>query len=385
MSNTIVDTVPVTIVGGGAVGLAIAYELSRRQNGVVVLEKHQNLGEEQSGRNSGVIHAGIYYDKGSLKANHCVNGNRLIYEFCARYDVPAARVGKLVVAVNEKEDGTLEGLLQRATDNGVEGLRYLKGREVTGIEPNVTAYSALFFPSTGIVDAAGLVKKLAGLAVQQGAAILKGRKVIGIEEDQGKFKVTVQTRDGIESFLTEFLINSAGLYSDEIARMVNPENDYRIVPGRGEYCTFNRLKKPELNVQTNIYPIPYERVVDGISYLAPGIHLTPTFGLDGKIDVEIGSIINVGPAAQTVTIKDDYETHRYPVELFYDKIRPFFPHINHGDLQLGYTGIWADLQGHKDFVITKDKKYDNCLHLLGLTSPALTSSLSIGKYVKSIV
>ncbi len=390
--DTVPDKVPITIIGGGVVGLAIANELAgsqTRQKGVVVLEKHKNLGEEQSGRSSGVIHAGIYYSPGSKKAVHCVEGNRLMYEFCTHYEVPHAQIGKYVVALNEEEDKKLLPLHQQATENGVQGIKYLRGKEISEREPNVTAYSALFFPSTGIVETAAFLKTLAGLAQQQGAHILKDRKVVEIEPRNGTFRLTVESREGRESFDTEFLINAAGLYADEIATMVNPENDYLILPCRGEFTTFNSWKRPGLEVKANIYPVPVWREVNGLSYLAPGVHLTPTFeyagdgagtGNTGGAAI-IGRTINVGPAAKTVARKDDYETDRYNVGIFYDLMERISPHLQLEDLQLGHAGIWADLKGTKDFLFTRDKKYDNCYHLLGTGSPAFTSCLSIAKEV----
>lgn len=390
------DKVPVTVIGGGFVGLAIADELAQKQKGVVVLEKHTNLGEEQSGHSSGVIHASIYYATGSRKAVHCFNGNIMMYEFCPRYEVPHARIGKYVVAMNELEDRKLEPLHRQATENGVPGIEYLTGKEVRKDgadgkrkgESNVDVYSALYFPSTGIVETGAFLTTLAKLAERKGAHLLRDRKVVEIEPGNGSFHVTVQTREGRETFETEFLINAAGLYADEIAKMVNPENDYQILPGRGEYYTYNQQSRPGLEVKANIYPIPVWREVGGISYLAPGVHLTPTFEYTRDGVSIISRTINVGPAFNPIQRKDDYgekvgDTPGYGVDKFYDSIHPIVPTIRKEELQRGHTGIWADLKDTKDFVFTRDKKYDNCIHVLGTGSPALTSCLSMAKEVNA--
>jgi len=215
------ETVPITIIGGGAVGCAIAYELSRRvDDEIFLLERNRKIrGENQSSRNSGVIHAGIYYPKkkGPLKARFCVEGNKMLYEFCAEHNVPHKKTGKLVVATNHREEEYLEDVLAVSLDNSVPGVTRISGEEAKAMEPNVNATSAIHVPTSGIIEPTEYVSRLHHLAETNGVAFVTGNKVIHITPKGKLFEVTTKSGGDIDTFETKVLINAAGLYSDEIA------------------------------------------------------------------------------------------------------------------------------------------------------------------------
>ncbi len=378
------EKIPITIVGGGVIGLAIAWELSKNgKEGVFLFEKNPFLGDEQSGRSSCVIHAGIYYAEGSLKSKLCVGGNKMLYDFCAKYDIACANTKKIIVAVDEEKTQKIDYYFQRAKANGVEGLRKIYRDEIKKLEPNVEAVSALFVPSSGIMDVPAYINTLARLAKESGAEIIKESKVVKIEPRNDSFIVHVQNlRGGTELFETEILINAAGLYSDEIASMINPKNPYHITPLRGEYYRFDSSKRDDIKLNgMNVYQVQEPFYIDGKMYLGIGIHLTPKFELKDNKQV-IGSSVSVGPTSIPVKDKHDYETGRRGPEYFYEDIVRFFPNIKMEDLQIDYAGNRAKLKDYDDFVIKRDDICPNCIHLIGIDSPGLTASLPIAKYVK---
>ena len=214
------ENVNITIIGCGVIGLAIAKELSESNNKILLLERHDSFGQETSSRNSEVIHAGIYYKKGSLKATTSVEGNRLLYELCKSQNIPHKKIGKLIVATNTKEIVPLENLLTRGKENGVEGLTSLEPKDIKKLEPNIKAIRALYSPETGIIDSHALMKYLALTAKNQGVDIVYNVTVLGIDKEKGLYKIRVQDSDK-ESFFFEskIVINCAGLESDTIAKM----------------------------------------------------------------------------------------------------------------------------------------------------------------------
>lgn len=389
----------ITIIGGGAVGCAIARQLSKSHKDIVVCERNSNIrGENQSSRNSGVIHAGVYYPKGSKKAKFCVEGNRMLYEFCEQYNVPAAQCGKLIVATNKEDDETLDEYLEKCINNGVPGIRKITGKEVKEFEPNVSAISALHIPTSGIIEPTEYVSKLHALASNNGAIFMTSSKVINIEPKKDYFEVTIQMPGQTETFRTRFLINSAGLYSDEIAKMVNPDSRYVIEPVRGEAAKFYKTKRSDIGMNgMNVYPTPYwynpqtgERIpkkdleTTVRKSLTVGIHLTPTFEIQNG-SYRIGKTVTVGPTANAVLSKEDYGSNLNPEELFYERVKTYFPNLKLEDLSLHQAGIRAVLKNQYDFEIEKDPNHPNCINLIGIDSPGLTSSLAIAKYIDNIV
>jgi glycerol-3-phosphate dehydrogenase len=372
-----VDRANIVIIGGGVVGCAVARAVSRRWTDVFLVEQAPRVGMGASTRNSGVIHSGIYYPPGSLKARLCVTGNRMLYEFCAAHHVPHRNCGKLVVAHDTKQEAQLERLAANGRANGVSGLRIVDRAAVRTREPHIEAAFALEVPSTGIISAEDLIKTLARMSKDQGANLMTRTRVTRLEPRADSISVTlVEGEDGEaaerseESIEARCIINCAGLYSDEVAAMIG-NRDHRIYPVRGEYCELVRAKSHLIN--NLVYPLPH---ADGLSL---GVHLTRT----------LWDTVLVGPTADYVAEKNDYEHNRLPVEEFVRRAKSMLPELVEADLQLAYSGIRAKLvpPGHTgiaDFVIERDARVSRAIQLIGIESPGLTSSLAIAEMVASL-
>jgi L-2-hydroxyglutarate oxidase LhgO len=400
------DRVSITIVGAGVIGCAVAYELSRSGvQDILVVERNPRVkGDNQSSRNSGVIHAGIYYNRVTqpFKARFCVEGNRLLYDFCRQFGVPHRRTGKLVVAVSEDEKPYLDEVRADAEANGVPGVQELDGRRLKELEPNVRGIKALYFPTTGLVEPTEFVGALERAARARGAVFLTGNTLTRVAPQGDGFAVDVDGRSGRETFATGLLINAAGLYSDEVARLVDPESPYRILPIRGEWARFTKDRRPELVLsERSIYPAPYgcdnatgERVRaaygeyrrllgEGCVSKTIGIHLSPTFDRV-RDEYVVGRTVIVGPTYVVDVDKEDYAPSN-PESYYLDKVQPFFPGIRLEDLELHSTGIRAKPAGRSDFLIERSPKHPRCLNLVGIDSPGLTASLAIARYVRDML
>ena len=358
-------------------GCAIASTLSTQWDDVFLLEALPKIGMLTSTRNSGVIHSGIYYPRGSLKARHCVRGNQLTYEFCAANGVPHRKIGKIVVASSAEEATELTALMENGRANGVEGLRIIDRAEIRAREPHVDGFCALEVPSTGIVSSEDLVKTCARLASARGAHVVTNARVERLESAGNSMRV-FSTVGEIE---TRCLVNSAGLFADEVAGLLGSRMaEHRIYPVRGEYCELTR-EKQDL-VRGLVYPLPH---ADGLSL---GVHLTKTLS---------GSVL-VGPTARYVASKNDYETDREPVEYFANLAKKLLPSITPSDFVPAYSGIRPKLvpppgssgaaskvTGIADFIIQSDPDFPRAIHLIGIESPGLTSALSITEHVTQFV
>jgi len=369
------DQVDILIVGGGVVGCAVAESLSRRWQDVFLVEQFPKFGMSTSTRNSGVIHSGIYYPKNSWKALHCVEGNRLTKEFCAKHSVPHRTTGKLVVAKSKDEEPQLQALLKKGQENGVEGLQIIDVAGIREKEPHVKGYSALNVPSTGICSAEELVHAYARVSELQGANLLTHAKVEAIEPGKERVRVTLRIGDEeqseVETVEARCIINAAGLYSDEVARLLGPR-PWTIYPVRGEYCEI-RGTRAEL-IRNLVYPLPHS---EGLSL---GLHFTRTLW---------GTLL-VGPTAKYVDGKDNYERDRMTIPEFADDAKNMVPEIKEGDLQLAYTGLRPKLvppSGHgiADFVIEPDHEFPQVIQLVGIESPGLTAAPAIARHVASLV
>ena len=358
-------------------GCAVARAVSARWSDVFLVEQTPKFGMGASTRNSGVIHSGIYYPPGSLKAKLCVEGNRMLHEFCAAHNVPHRNCGKLVVAHSHGQEAALEHLAENGRANGVEGLRLVDRATIRAREPHIEASAALEVPSTGIVSAEDLVKTLARMATEQGANLLTHTRVIRIEPRTDSLAVTVVEGDADdpahaneETIEARCVINCAGLFADDIAAMLG-NRSYRIYSVRGEYCELVRAKSYLVN--NLVYPLPH---TDGLSL---GVHLTRTLW---------GTVL-VGPTADYIADRNDYEHNRLPVEEFVRRAKPMLPELEAADLQLAYSGIRAKLvppghEGFADFVITREAGAPRAIQLVGIESPGLTSSLAIAQRVVSL-
>jgi len=397
--------VQITIIGGGVIGCAVAYELSRDSGkDIVVVEKNRQIkGENQSSRNSGVIHAGIYYPKkvGLLKAKLCVEGNEMLYRFCAENNIPHKKTGKLLVATDMLEEEYLEDVYRTAVENQVPGIEMIDSNKVTQYEPNVKAVSALYVPTSGIIESTSLVDKLYRLAESYGAMFLVGNEVFEIEPVGKGFKVKIRSGTEVEIFKTRIIINAAGLYSDDIARMVNPDSPYRMDSFKGEWGKFYKTKRENIYMNgLNVYPVPFGYLPDGEKLKLPfrefqekfskgeinksvGIHLSPTFETRGN-EYIVGDTVIVGPAYSKPENKEDYIQVREE-NYYLNMVKPFFPHLELEDISLHQTGIRARLKNYYDFIIERDPKYPNLINLVGIDSPGLTASLAIARYVGKLL
>ena len=382
------ERIGAAVIGGGAVGCAVAYELARSGMGdVFVLERLARAGEAQSGRNSGVVHAGIYYRSGSLKAELCLEGNRLMYELCRAHGVAVEQVGKLVVAADGSEVAPLEAVLEQARANGVRGVRLLTPREIRALEPNLSVTAAMHVPTTGIVDAAGYVATLARLAEAAGARVMTSFEISAIEPLGSGFALVGRHGDDREEeFAADVVVNAAGLFCDVVGRMVDPSLELDLVPLRGEYFRFNRRARPELFLERhNVYPVPEPIDLGSTRPSMVGVHLTPTFARARDGSVAVGDVVTVGPLFSVAPGCEEYERDRLPVEPFLERARRFFPGLRAEDLSLDYAGIMVHARGAADWVIERDRRHRDCVQLLGIDSPGLTSSLAIARRVRRLL
>jgi L-2-hydroxyglutarate oxidase LhgO len=359
-----VERIDVAIVGAGVTGLACARAIADRGLSVCVLERHPRPGLETSTHNSGVIHAGIYYPAGTLKARLCVEGRHLLYEFCARHAVPHRRCGKLIVAHDDGEVRQLEALKQRGDANGVEGLEIVDRAFVTGREPAVSAAAALWSPQTGVVDADELVKALLRTAADAGAIFLPGTSLAGADRRADGMELHTER----ETLHARTVVNAAGLYADDVSRMLAGET-FTIYPCRGEYAELTSSKRTLVNGL--VYPLPHAHGL--------GVHLVKT--ADGQVWL--------GPTARFQDRKDDYESNRLPLDAFVEPARQLLRDVTIDDLRLGGSGIRAKLHPptdtFADFLIRRDRENPSVVQASGIESPGLTSCLAVGRLVSEIV
>ena len=376
------DQANVLIVGGGVIGCAIAREVSQQWQDVFLVEQFPKLGMATSTRNSGVIHSGIYYSANSLKARHCVEGNRLMFAFCEKHHVAHRRTGKLVVAVDAGEQAALEALYKRGMENGVTGLRLIGPSEISAREPHIRGAAALEMSSTGIVSAEELVRTYARLATDQGANLVTRGRVTSLEPAGGAIRVGVRVGDAPEiaggtnthsdeTIEARCVINAAGLYADDVAGLIG-NRSWKIYPVRGEYCDVRGPRRSLINGL--VYPLPH---ADGLSL---GMHFTKT----------IWDTVLIGPTARYVKDKDDYERDRFTVADFAEGARKLVPEITDDDLQLAYSGLRPKLvppdeHGMADFVIECDGRVPQMIHLVGMESPGLTAAPSVARQVAAMV
>ena len=365
MSNNTVDTV---VIGAGVVGLAIARELAQRKKDVIVIEKETTFGSITSTRNSGVIHAGIYYDAGSMKAKLCAKGNRTLYDYCNKKNVPHINVGKFVVATSEDEAKKLDSIYNKAEENEVVGISRVTKDYVNKKEPLVVCYEALEVKSTGIVDQQSLMRSYIGDFEDNGGMIAYNTEIKDIHIEGQKFKII--SSDGT-IIIANSLINAAGLEAHNITGLIDGfSKDLipKIYYAKGNYFETNK----KLGIKHLIYPLPTEASL--------GLHL----GLDLSMQMRFG------PDVEWVD-QINYTVDPSRVNLFYNDIVKYLPAIKKEDLRPGYSGIRPKLknkgEGKSDFMIQSSKEHGvkNLVNLFGMESPGLTSSLVIADYVSNLV
>lgn len=382
----------ILIIGGGIVGLASALQLQRSNPSlkITLLEKESLLARHQTGNNSGVIHSGIYYKPGSLKATNCIRGYHLLIEFCKEQGIPFELCGKIIVATEEKEQAQLTILFERGIQNGLLGLKRLTKEELHEHEPYVNGLDGIFVPQTGIVDYKLVAEKYGELLRTNGADIRLGEKVTAIKGND------VITEKG--NYTAKLIINCAGLYSDKVASMTHPHLNVKIIPFRGEY--FKIRKEKEYLVRNLIYPVPdpsfpflgvhFTRMAKG------GVEAGPNAVLAFRREGYKKSDINLAELAETLAwpgfqiVARKYwragfgEMYRSFSKIAFTKaLQKLIPEIQKGDLVEGGAGVRAqacDREGGlvDDFMILEEK---NAINVCNAPSPAATSSLAIGETV----
>lgn len=365
------EQVECLVVGAGVVGLAVARALARRGREVVIAEATRLIGSETSSRNSEVIHAGIYYPAGSLKARLCVDGKHALYAYCEERGIAYRRCGKLIVATDDSQTADLEALKEKAAANGVDDLQWLSREQAQALEPELHCIAALLSPSTGIIDSHGLMLAFRGEAEEHGAMLAFGSPVErGAVEKDG---IAIQT-GGAEPMRLKarFVVNAAGLSAQTVAGGIDglrPDS----VPGchyaKGNYFVLTGMKSP---FQHLIYPVP-----------EPG-------GLGTHVTIDLSGQTRFGPDVEW-TDRIDYTVDPARGERFYAAVRRYWPGLPDGAIQPGYAGIRPKLSagGGKgdDFVIQGPETHGapGLINLFGIESPGLTASLAIGDYVADIV
>ncbi|MCX7863270.1 MAG: NAD(P)/FAD-dependent oxidoreductase [Bacteroidales bacterium] len=365
----------IVIIGAGVVGLAIARELSFHYSDIYVIEKNHTFGQETSSRNSEVIHSGIYYPYGSLKAKLCVEGKQELYNYCQANHIPHKKIGKLIVATNQYEETTVIKLYEQGINNGVSDLSILSAAEIHNKEPHIQATLALYSPSTGIIDTTALMKQLETDAINNGVNFVYRNEVVAIQKHNSGYIVSIQCEQQIFQFSARVVINSAGLFSDQIAHISGTfEPHYELHFWKGEYFSVHNGKHKY--IRHLIYPVPTPQ------HVSLGVHAT--LNIQGRL--------RLGPNAIFLPNKHiDYSVNINHRNEFYESVSHFLPFIDFNDIEPEQAGIRPKLQkpgdSIRDFIIKNEyeKGYENFINLIGIESPGLTCCLAIAKYVKSLI
>ncbi len=365
-----IEKMDCAVIGAGVVGLAVARELALAGREVIVIEAEDAIGTHTSSRNSEVIHAGLYYPRGSLKARFCVTGKRMLYDYCADRGVAHSNTGKIVVAVTDDEIATLRSYTEKSAANGVTDLRWLSREELRELEPAVECVAGFLSPSTGIVDSHALMLAYQGDAENHGAAVVFKSPVLSGEVSGGGILLNVGGGEPM-ALLCRNVVNCGGLFAQNIARSIEGLPGQSIPPqyfAKAHYYTLSG--KP-----------PFRRLVYPVaSHAHLGVHVT----------IDLAGQVKFGPDVSWVDGVDyGFDHSREP--LFYEAIRKYFPGLKDGQLQPGYTGIRPKVTGPKepagDFLIRgpADHGVAGLVNLYGIESPGLTASLAIAAHVRGLL
>lgn len=364
------DQVDVVVIGAGVVGLAVAAMLAEAGREVVIVEAGPAIGTVTSARNSEVIHAGLYYPQGSLKARLCVEGRQALYDWCAARGVAARKVGKLIVATDAAEAAALEVLRQKAAANGVD-LEPLTGAQAMALEPALSCVAALRSPETGIVDSHGLMLSYLGVAEDHGAMLALNTPVLsGVAEDGG-----ICLRCGGAEPMTlkaRVVVNCAGLWAQRVSRSIEGVNPQAVPPlslAKGNY--FDLTTAPPF--RTLVYPVP---VNGGL-----GVHYTVDLGGRGRFGPDVEWLDHADPDAI------DYQVSPQRGDVFYAAVRRYWPGLPDGALAAGYAGVRPKPHparaAAEDFIVQSPSQtgVEGLFTLYGIESPGLTASLALGRLV----
>jgi L-2-hydroxyglutarate oxidase len=389
----------VIIVGAGIVGLSTCYKLLEKNPGmrICIIEKEDGVSKHQTGNNSGVIHSGIYYKPGSLKALNCRKGYKMLLDFCNENNITYEICGKIIVATEEKELEGMQRIYDRGVANGLEGLKYISPEEIREYEPQVTnAIKGIYVPQTGIIDYKKVSEKLEELIYDMGGEIFFDEKLMGIKSRRSDTFTEVTTNK--EYYNTNFLVTCAGLQSDRIAKITNPDLKIKIIPFRGEYYV---LRKDKRNLVKNlIYPVPdpqfpflgvhFTRMLDGEREAGPNaVFALKREGYE-KFDIDFGDILDsifwkgflqIAKKYWKMGFMEFYRSFSKPA--FLKSLQRLIPSIEYGDIIPGGSGIRAqacDSEGNliDDFLFVESEKV---LHVCNAPSPAATACLAIGETI----
>ena len=390
----------IAVIGAGIVGLSVAMQVIEKfpRLRVLILEKENGVAQHQTGHNSGVIHSGLYYKPGSLKAKLCVEGAREMVEFCTRHSIPHQVCGKLVVAINAGEATRLSALHERGKQNGLVGLELLDQQAMREIEPHVAGVQALKVPSTGITHYAQVAQKYVDLASARGADLKTGAGVTGFRNHSAE--IVIQTRAG--DFSTRYVINCAGLYSDRIALLAGHDPEVQIVPFRGEY--YDLIPERSSLIRNLIYPVPdprfpflgvhFTRRITGTIDAGPNAVLA--FRREGykRTDFDLGETVDIlayGGFRKMAWKQWRYGLSEYRRSLqksqFVRSLQTLVPEVRGEDLVPGGSGVRAQALA-PDGNLVDDFRFvprERFLHVLNVPSPAATASLPIGREILKMV
>ncbi|MEX2453724.1 MAG: NAD(P)/FAD-dependent oxidoreductase [Rhodospirillaceae bacterium] len=364
------ERVDSVVIGAGVVGLAVARALAQSGREVIVLERAEIIGSETSSRHSEVVHAGIYYPPGSLKARFCVAGRKALYDFCDGHGVAYRRCGKIIVATDEAQMPELERLKATAAANGVGDLEWMTPAEVSGMEPAVFCVGALWSPSTGILDSHGFMLALQGDIEAAGGALALLTPVVGGQVANDGIRIDCGGAEPM-SLTAGLVVNSAGLWAQKVAASIAGMPPEAVPPTyfcKGSYYTLSG--RPPFS--RPVYPVPEKAGL--------GVHVT----------VDLGGQVRFGPDVEWVD-EIDYDVDPGRADSFYAAIRKYYPALADGAIQPGYSGIRPKIQAPgeaaADFVIQgpADHGVPGLVNLFGIESPGMTSSLAIADHVRKLI
>lgn len=363
------------VIGAGVLGLAIARELARAGHETVILERNRHIGMETSSRNSEIIHAGLYYPTGSLKARHCVRGRELLYAFCAHHGVAAPMLGKMILATSSEQEITLEAIKAQAEANGVGDLKFLSRDEAVRFEPEITFHAALLSPSTGIIDSHQLMLALLGEATDRGVILALGAEATHVSRSASA-RFAIEVRQGGQTTILEtfLLVNSAGLWAPALASRIEGLRPDRVPKARFAKGNYVRLTRGS-PFRRPIYPVP-----------EPG-------GLGVHATVDLAGQTRFGPDVEWLTVTDpsliDLAVGETVPGRFAERIRSYWPAVRAEHLAPDYSGVRPKLSGPgetaADFRIDRPSAHGivGLINLFGIESPGLTAALSIAEEVSS--
>ena len=364
----------IAVIGGGVVGLAIAARLSQKHLNLVLLEKNGKYGEETSSRNSEVIHGGIYYKPGSLKALLCVEGRERLYSICKQNNIAHRQITKLITSSTPEEVAKLDAIYENGTKNGVL-LQLLDAESTRRLEPNIRTFGAVFSPTTGILSVHELMDYYYHTTLNNGANVQLRCAVVGIQKNSDGYELQIEEQGQRSAFTAELVINAAGLHSDLVAQMVGIDIDsagYRMVYAKGSYFTVAPAKAKL--VSRLVYPVPG---AEGL-----GVHAL----------VDLGGRLKFGPDLEYLNDRTlEYSVSESKRKVFAESIRRILPAIDDEDISPDMSGIRPKLQRKgepvRDFVIVheKDRGLEGFVNLVGIESPGLTSSPAIARYVEDLL